>query len=224
MSDPDIRVLSTRPLPAALIESAREKGIAIDVIPFIAIETTADEELLRTLKQRRMTVVFTSANAVEAVGAAKDWKIFCLSGATRKAAAENFGEEAIVGVADSAARLAQKIIDHAAGAVCFFCGDLRREELPSILRQAGIEYREVVVYRTIATPQKIDGDYNGILFFSPSAVESYLSMNSVPEAATLFAIGNTTAAALEQYKVVISSRPEAAALIDQVIEHFQHKI
>jgi len=224
MSDPDIRVLSTRPLPATLIESARDKGITIDVIPFIATETTVNEDLLRALKQRRMTVVFTSANAVEAVGVAKDWKIFCLSGATRQAAANNFGEKAIVDVADSAAQLAQKIVDHAVRAVCFFCGDLRREELPSILRQAGVGYRDVVVYKTIATPQKVDVNYDGILFFSPSAVESYLSMNSVPATTTLFAIGNTTAAALKKYNVVVSSRPEAVALVDKVIEHFQNKI
>ncbi|MBS1603455.1 MAG: uroporphyrinogen-III synthase [Bacteroidetes bacterium] len=224
MSDPDIRVLSTRPLPAALIESARAKGIAIDVIPFIATSTTVDEQLLHALKQRRMTVVFTSANAVEAVGAAKDWSIFCLSGATRRAAAGNFGEETIVDVADSAAQLAQKIIEHGVRSVCFFCGDLRREELPSILRQAGVGCREVVVYKTIATPQKTGVDYKGILFFSPSAVESYLSVNTVPEAATLFAIGNTSAGALKRYDVVVSDRPEAAALVEKVIEHFQNKI
>ena len=72
MSDPDIRVLSTRPLPDELIKSARDKGITIDVIPFIATETTVDEQLMHALKQRRMTVVFTSANAVEAVGADSD--------------------------------------------------------------------------------------------------------------------------------------------------------
>jgi uroporphyrinogen-III synthase len=224
MSDPDIRVLSTRPLPDELIKSAGDKGIAIDVIPFIATESTVEEQLMHALKQRRMTVVFTSANAVEAVGAAKDWMVFCLSGATRHAAAKNFGQKAIVDVADSAAQLAKKIIEHGVRSVCFFCGDLRREELPSILRHAGIGYRDVVVYKTIATPRRIDVNYDGILFFSPSAVESYLSMNSVPEASTLFAIGNTTAAALKKYNVVVSDRPEAAALVDKVIEHFQNKI
>jgi uroporphyrinogen-III synthase len=211
-------------LPDALIESAKDKGIVIDVIPFIATETTANEDLLNALKQRRLTVVFTSANAVEAVGAAKTWKVFCLSGATRKAAVENFGEEAIIDVADSAAQLGQKIVEHKIRSVVFFCGDLRREELPAIFRQAGVGNRDIIVYKTTATPKKVDNNYNGILFFSPSAVESYLSMNSVSETTTLFAIGNTTAAALKKYNAIVSDRPEAGALVDKVIEHFQNKI
>jgi uroporphyrinogen-III synthase len=224
MSDPDIRVLSTRPLSGALIEVARSKGIAIDVMPFIATASVADEELLRPLKERRLTVVFTSANAVEAVGGGGDWKVYCLSGATRRAAEEKFGEAAIVAVADSAAELAQKIVDDGVKAVCFFCGDLRREELPAIFRRAGIGYKDIVVYTTTATPHKMEDDYDGILFFSPSAVESYLSMNAVPEGTVLFAIGRTTAAALKGYNVVVSERPEAGALLDKVTEHFQNKI
>jgi uroporphyrinogen-III synthase len=224
MSDPDIRVLSTRPLPGFLVETARDKGIAIDVIPMIKTTTTADDELLRALKQRRLTAVFTSANAVEAVGGGGDWEVYCLSGATRRAVVEKFGEEAIAGVADSAAQLGQKIVEHAVRAVVFFCGDLRREELPEILRQAGVGYRDIVVYKTTATPKKVDSNYDGILFFSPSAVESYLSVNDVPDGTALFVIGNTTAAALKKYNVVVSNKPEAAALIKKVIEHFQNKI
>jgi len=224
MSDPDIRVLSTRPLPGALVEIARDKGVAIDVIPMIKTATTADDELLQALKQRRLTAVFTSANAVEAVGGGGDWKVYCLSGATRRAVAEKFGEEAIAGVADSAAQLGQKIVEHAVRSVVFFCGDLRREELPAIFRQAGVGYRDIVVYKTTATPKKVESNYDGILFFSPSAVESYLSVNSVPDGTVLFVIGNTTAAALKEYNVVVSNKPEATALIDKVIEHFQNKI
>ena len=224
MSDPDIRVLSTRPLHNALIESARSKGIAIDVIPMIETATTADDELLRALKQRRLTAVFTSANAVEAVGGGGDWKLYCLSGATRRAVVEKFGEEAIAGVADSAAQLGQKIVEDAVRSVVFFCGDLRREELPAIFRQAGVGYRDIIVYKTTATPKKVGNNYDGILFFSPSAVESYLSVNSVPDGTSLFVIGNTTAAALKNYNVIVSNRPEAGALIDKVIEHFQNKI
>jgi uroporphyrinogen-III synthase len=224
MSDPDIRVLSTRPLSGALIEIARAKGITIDVIPFIATTTVADEDVLRPLKERRLTAVFTSANAVEAVGGGGDWKVYCLSGATRRAVEERFGQEAIVAVADSAAQLGQKIVEDGVKGVCFFCGDLRREELPAIFRQAGVGYRDIVVYKTTATPQKLDEIYDGILFFSPSAVESYLSANEVREGTVLFAIGRTTAAALKGYSVVVSERPEAGALVDKAIEHFQNKI
>ncbi|WP_431213210.1 uroporphyrinogen-III synthase [Puia sp. P3] len=119
MSDPDIRVLSTRPLSAALIENARSKGIAIDVIPFIVTTTVADEQLLRPLKERPLTAVFTSANAVGAVGEGGDWKVYCLSGATRRAVEESLGSAVIAGTADSASQLAELIAEKE---VYFFAG------------------------------------------------------------------------------------------------------
>ncbi|WP_431213209.1 hypothetical protein ACQ86N_47670 [Puia sp. P3] len=40
--------------------------------------------------------------------------------------------------------------------------------MPAALRRTGADVREVVVYRTEATPQKIVTDYKGILFSAPA--------------------------------------------------------
>jgi uroporphyrinogen-III synthase len=68
--------------------------------------------------------------------------------------------------------------------------------------------------------------YDGIAFFSPSAVESFFSINTVPEATRLFAIGETTAASISAYcsnPVVISDSPEKEALVRRMIDYFQLK-
>jgi uroporphyrinogen-III synthase len=216
MSKPIAYVLSTRELSAALVEKAAAKGVVIDSLSFIAIEPMKAVEL----PAASAVVVFTSVNAAEAVDGS-GWKIFCTSGATRRMVARRFGEAAIAGTADSAAELAATIVGEGwVKAVWFFCGDLRRNELPARLKQAGIQVHEVVVYRTKLTPQMIGREYDGIAFFSPSAVESFFSINKIPAHMRLFAIGRTTAEAIRRYcdnPVTTSERPDAELLINQII-------
>jgi uroporphyrinogen-III synthase len=219
MSKPIAYVLSTRELSPSLVEKAAAAGVVIDSLSFIATEALEVGEV----PARPSTVVFTSGNAVEAIEGAigEGWKIFCTAGATRRTVAERFGETAIVGTAESAAALAETIIGEGwVKEVWFFCGDLRREELPAMLRQAGLEVHEVVVYKTRLTPLKIGRVYDGIAFFSPSAVESFFSVNRIPAHTRLFAIGGTTAEAIRQRcdnPVTTSERPEAELLINQII-------
>lgn len=222
MSKPIAYVLCTRELSPALVEAAAVKGVVIDSLSFIAIEPLRSFEVPGAAE----VVIFTSVNAVEAVEGVEggSWKIFCIEGATRRKAAERFGEAAIVATAGSAAELAEAIIREGwVKAAWFFCGDLRREELPARLKEAGLEVHEVVVYRTRLTPRKIGREYDGIVFFSPSAVESFFSVNRLPAQTELFAIGGTTAAAIRQYsdkEVTTSERPEAELLINQIIHDY----
>lgn len=239
MSASIIYVLSTRPLSAASIEEAAAKGIAIDVLPFIGTEQVQDEKLTGLLGEsikRSLSAVFTSTNAVTAVAAGitpldgriaagSGWKIFCIEGATQRAVADRFGEAAIAGTGATARELAAEIIRHGqVREVWFFCGDRRREELPGILQAAGVTVHEVVVYRTTLTPQRIGKSYDAIIFFSPSAAESFFSANTIDPHIPLFAIGPTTAATLTQKcsnPVSVSKRPDETILIRQLIERLE---
>ncbi len=241
MATPPIYLLSTAALPQELVEEAAQKGIVLETGAFIRTEPVADEALgtrIRELGRQPLVAVFTSTNALEAIGdggavaegfgarGGRDWRIFCTSGATRQLVAERFGADAIAGTAESAAGLAAQIIRVVSGdaAVYFFCGDQRRDELPDLLKEAGLTVHEVMVYRTLLTPQKIDRDHAGIAFFSPSAVESYFSLNTAAEGVVLYAIGRTTAAAIQarsSRSVIISDRPGKDALIRIMIDHFQ---
>ena len=234
MPDPIIQVLSTRPLSPELIMSAAEKGISIDVIPFIrteAVEDVALRQRIGVLGKQKLVAVFTSGNAVEVVGEwvkdVKEWTIFCIGAATQQLVSRHFGEGAIADTAESALALAQKIVERrGAGDIFFFCGDLRREELPTKLREAGFRVNEVVVYRTKATPVVVKRSYEGIIFFSPSAVESFFLVNRVTDGTVFFTIGKTTAAAVRGFSgntTVTAEQPDAAILIRQVINYFQIK-
>ncbi len=232
MEQNNINILCTRPLNNFLVEDAKAAGIIIDEIAFITTEPVQTVEVQQEIEQALLlstTVVFTSMNAVDAVTTWQyeqqpDWNIYCIGTTTNKLVAENFGEASIAGTATSAAELAELIAaDRFIDKVIFFCGDQRRDELPQILQQNNIEVNEIVVYQTIAVPHKINKQYHGILFFSPSAVESFFKTNRVTAQTILFAIGNTTAGAIKKFtnnKIIISDQPGKENLVKKMMEYF----
>lgn len=225
-------LLCTRPLEQILVNKAAEKGLGIDIIPFIKTEPIISPTLtlqIRACQSRKITVVFTSANAVEAVAQQltirPDWTIFSLGGITKEAVYKYFGESSVAATAKNATALTDKVLLHKTiEEVVFFCGDQRLNELPEMLTAHGIRVNEIVVYSTIETPQLVEKDYAGITFFSPSAVHSFFSVNTIHTNVILFSIGKTTTATIRSYsnnKVITSEWPGKQQLIERAIAYFE---
>jgi uroporphyrinogen-III synthase len=233
MQQNEISILSTGSLDQPLTEAAAERHISIETIPFIVtkpLESAVLQPILKPLTQQAAYVVFTSTHAVEAVAnnlqsLPANWTFFCIGHATRKLVAKQFGDSSIAAVADNGAALAQEIIKYGvAKELVFFCGDHRRNELPDQLRASGTKVREIITYETKLTPQKLSRHYEGILFFSPSAVESFFSANAVSPHTVLFSIGQTTAKALQEHsenKIVVANKPDKADVMKKVFEYFK---
>jgi uroporphyrinogen-III synthase len=224
-------ILSTRSLPSALINKGAENNIRIDQVALISTEKIQTEETISKvldLIEEKIVAVFTSNNAVDAVGEmllrqSPEWQIFCTAGSTKTRVTEVFSKSNIVATAMDAAHLSEKIVESGYKNITFFCGTQRRNELPLTLREHKIALVEIPVYETITHSKKIESDYDGIMFFSPSAVEIFFSNNTTSNAAVLFAIGETTAASIKQYssnKVITSSFPAKEALLDTVVYYF----
>lgn len=232
MQQNNITILSTRPLPATVIRMARQQGIDIDVKSFIETETIQSVEVQQEIAQamlRSAVVVFTSMNAVEAVASfitdeMADWNIYCMGQTTQELVKKYFGEDSIAGTAGNAAELASLVLENGfTSEVMFFCGDQRRDELPSILRSNDIEVNEITVYNTIATPYAVSRQYNGVLFYSPSAVDSFFSKNKPGKETHFFAIGSTTAGAIKKHSsnnIIISDKPGKENLVAKAINYF----
>jgi uroporphyrinogen-III synthase len=232
MQQNKIAILSTRALHTELINKASEKNIEIETISFIETKTIEEDSLKQRilhLSHHQLTIVFTSMNAVEAVlyylsNKKIDWKIFCIGSTTKKLVKESFGENSIAGTADSASGLTDIIINQKnISSIIFFCGDKRRHELPEKLSQHSIEVNEIEVYKTLETPHFITRNYDAILFYSPSAVSSFFSINEIKEQTILFAIGNTTANEIKKYsdnKIIIGKEPEKELLAGEAIKYF----
>ena len=227
-----IEILSTRPYAAALIDEAAEMGITIHELSFIATEPIDDLSILQEIQTTftlQATVVFTSMNAVEAVadqllGFKPEWKIYCIGSTTRQLVEKYFGTDSIAGTAASAVALAELIAaESPVYELIYFCGNMRRDELPQILQEHGFEVDEIAVYQTTLIPRKIVKDYHGILFFSPSAVESFFKLNKAASHTVFFAIGSTTAAAIRNYsdnKIITADTQSKEEMLERVKEYF----
>ncbi len=226
-----IQILSTRPVGKELVNEADNNDIILDEISFIKTEEIIDAEIekkIRELSKQNITAVFTSINAITAVSkfitTKISWKIFCIGNTTKKLVKKFWGEDNIEGFADNANQLSKKILENSSiKNVTFFCGDKRRNELQDNLIKYGIDVDEIVVYKTTETPTVLTKQYDGLLFFSPSAVQSFFSKNSVSNATNLFAIGSTTANEIKLFTkqpIIIAQIPGKENLVKLAITHF----
>jgi uroporphyrinogen-III synthase len=228
----NINILSTRPIDITLIRNAADQHVSIDVVSFIDIEFIPIKNITDSIEfflNKKITAVLTSMNAVESLLRLKlseiEWDIYCIGNTTVELIKANFPKTNISGTANNAAALAKLILNEKnINAIHFFCGDQRREELPSLLNDNGVKVVEHIVYKTIPTPQVVSANYNGILFFSPSAVQSYFSLNKASAHQQYFAIGATTAAAIEQFSignVITVNETSKEKLVLHMLEHYK---
>lgn len=231
MQKTDWNILSTRPLPAPLLKEAATLGIHIDCLSFIDTEPVRNETLAQQIKAiaaQNTAVAFTSMNAVEAVchylTQKPHWRIYAIGNTTKQLAEAQLGP--VWDTAANAGALADSLIRNGETSVTFFCGDIRLDELPSRLKDAGVALEEIMVYHTIPLPHQIDKPYDGILFYSPSAVHAFFSNNgTLPQSTELFAIGPTTAAALNTYtnnRIYVAGSPSKEQLVRELMEHYRN--
>lgn len=231
-------VLSTKKLVPEIIEQAKHHDIIISEMDFISVNPIMTSikwnEVFSRIGNKIIGVVFTSAHAVNTVKKYINpnvnpdgigWKIFCLSGKTKKAVEAAEGSlGTIAATAENAALLANIIIKQEVKELVFFCSDQRRDELPHILQQNGIVVHEVIVYQTVETPKKMEREFEAILFFSPSAVRSFFSVNQLNENIVCFAIGTSTATAIASFvtnMVFVSESPEQEGMLKAIVQFRQ---
>jgi uroporphyrinogen-III synthase len=234
MQQTKIQILSTRPLDNALIDEAALNNIIIDIMSFIKTEKFINAEAKKRITElltQNATVIFTSINAVNAlkkyVSPALFWKIYCIGNTTKNLVTQVFGKESIAGFAYNGGQLSEVILNNnLLKKVIFFCGDKRRDEIPETLEKNKVAVEEIIVYKTIETPGTIRKEYDGILFYSPGAVESFFKKNAISGRTQLFAIGATTANAIEQFSnqpVISAEIPGKENLVNVAVNYFSKR-
>ena len=121
----------------------------------------------------------------------------------------------------NAKKLAEYLVDFIEGTeVTYFCSDLRLDDLPTILTDNNIEVNEVEAYQTKFDGEKVLDSVEGIMFYSPSTVKSFIKNNKANGIA--FCIGETTANEARQYfkDVRIAKVPTVESVIELVNLHY----
>ena len=217
-----IQILSTKTLLNNQKQALVNANFNVVEADFIRTESQVFE-----LNKINDNLIFTSQNAVQSFlldPKSEDLKtknVFCVGLKTKILLSESgFNVIAYTGYAADLAEIITLI--YANESYTFFSGNLRRETLPEALKEAKVKFNEIQVYETTLTPQKIETSVDAIMFFSPSAIESYLKENKIKNE-TCFCIGTTTSSALEGItkNIVIADQPTIEDVIEEVIAEYK---
>ena len=217
------KILSTKKL--SVTQKELLNNFTVDEIELIEIAFNTSIKLTSPIKN----AVFTSKNAV--IGIFNQFSsdelqfenVYCVGDKTAQFLEEKNVKVTVI--AHSAEELADEILlNKNIEEVYFFCGNLRRNELPEILTENNIKVNEIEVYTTNFKPVKIKNTYDGILFFSPSSVKSYLLKNTDTQSVA-FCIGNTTASeAIDDFEnVFVADEPTVENVIESVNQYFDYE-
>ncbi len=179
----------------------------------------------KILKTPIRNVVITSKNAVESIltmVSSQDLKfenIFCVGRKTRRLIEQKIGK--VTHMEKSAKKLAEYLVDYLEGTeLTYFCSNIRLDDLPTILKENNIEVTEIETYKTKHDSVAIEEGVEGVMFYSPSTIESYLLKNKADKIA--YCIGETTATEARKHfeDVRVAKIPDTERLIALVNEHY----
>jgi len=179
----------------------------------------------KVMKNEIENVVITSQNGVDAIlnsftkDEIKFKNIFCVGRRTKKRIETRIGK--VTYAARNAKKLAEYLHDKASiKEVTYFCSGIRLDILPAYLNEFNIVVNEVEAYKTMLSPVKIKDEVSGVLFYSPSGIESYLKENTTNKVA--FCIGETTAKEARKHfkNVQVANLPSIDSVLELVNNYY----
>ena len=215
------RILSTKKLSKALKNKLSDAKIELVEKNFIQTKSIDFET-----PQLNDYLIFTSKEAVKSVLKSETKNVLSKSCLCVGSKTRSFLEKkgfTVLESADYAEELIQIIESkYKTNSFTFFCGNIRRNTIPAFFQQNKIAYNEIVVYETKLKPHQIKESFDGVLFYSPSGVNSFLENNTLGNK-TCFCIGTTTAKALENKtkNIIIASQPTVENVINEVIHYYK---
>jgi uroporphyrinogen-III synthase len=196
-------------------------GAGISLVDYDAITITfLDFETPSAIEN----AIFTSQNGVlsflnkrQPLATVKN--CFCVGDKTKALLEENGLK--VQEVAQNSKELSEIIVtNYKNSSFLYLCGTMRREELPEVLKKEKIIIFQVKTYQTELKPKKFNQKWDGILFFSPSGVASYLSENKNSQDTIAYCIGNTTATSAQEHfeNVVVANVNSIESVIAKVVK------
>jgi len=239
---PPLVVLTTAPGSlAGLAEALRADGISVREAPLLSFGPPADwapvdRAIFRLPEFRAVAVTsprsaqaFASRLALHRVSPPRGQEAWASGVATAEALRDLFEPvhtpSSLVTIdAGAGSMLATSMVAARVGSpVLYACGDTRRDEMPAVLRAAGVIVEEVVCYRSVlAEPDEARRAISGadvLLIASPKLMTLVARVCPKDERPALVVIGPTTAAAARAAgwaPAAVARRPTLEAVGDRI--------
>ena len=209
----EFRLLSTKCLSVEQQNRLIQIGVSYSCWDFIKCTPTDFKA-----NSENKSLIFSSQNAVKSVFNQFRFSgnnCYCVGEKTQKLLEEN-GQK-VVKMTQNASILADFILKNTKKEpFLFFTGNQRMPVIEAAFARENRSLEVVETYTSSAQPKAM-GNYDAVLFYSPSGVESYLQNNSLADSAS-FAIGETTALSLKKYtdNIITATQPTIEHLIAAV--------
>ena len=177
------------------------------------------------LKAAHKNVVITSKNGVEAllnncpVEDLNFETIYCVGRRTKRLIEQKIGP--VKHSEKNAKALANYLVEFIEGSeVTYFCSDIRMDDLPTILEKNNIKVQEIEAYSTKLEAPKLESSIEGVMFYSPSTIQSFLQKNT-PDCIA-YCIGESTAKEAKKYfkDVRVAKIPTVESVIELVNQNY----
>lgn len=211
-------ILSTKKLSSS--QKKMFENANISLIEYDAIEINY---LKFKFPKKISNGIFTSQNAVKAFfnhhnsNISEMGKIFCVGEKTKAVLIKN--NQKVAKMMQNASELAKFIAnEYKNESFYFFCGSLRRDEIPATLKKENMTLFEVKTYETVLKKKVIHQKWDGILFFSPSGIQSFSAQNDIDNRLA-FCIGKTTASEAKKHtsSVFEANKTTVESVIEKAI-------
>ncbi len=212
-----IRILSTKVL------SALQKQLISNTINLDEYNAITISNLTPVIHDKIPNAIITSQNSARVVIKAKIHidHVYCVGQKTADLLKSNGYN--VVKESSNALVLGNYIVKNKqTETFVYLCGDKRRDELPTLLNKEKVFFVEQIVYKTSLNLKSFKNTtYQGVLFFSPSAVASFFEFNKASKM-VLFCIGNTTAMAAKKHSsnIIVSKKTTIESLIESVNNYY----
>ena len=234
------RILVSQPSPdngkSPYFELAEKNNLQIDFRPFIHVEGIPAREF----RQDRIdilehtAVIFTSKTSADhffriceelRINVPDSMKYFCVSESTAYYLQKYvvYRKRKIFHGRQSIHDLMDVIKKHSGENFLLPCSDIHKQSIPQLLEDNGISFSKAILYKTVCSDLSDlkDVNYDVLVFFSPSGIESYLTQNKAGDEVA-FCIGSTTATeAKNHFKNVVEAKtPSTESVLAAVNNYF----
>jgi uroporphyrinogen-III synthase len=224
----------------------KKYGVNITFRKFITIEGIPAKEFRkdRINLLDYSAVVFNSRNSVDhyfrmakemRVEVPDSMKYFCVSESTAYYLTKyvQFRKRKIFHCKENYENLAELVKKHKAEKFLIPCSDVHKQEIPKLLHEQKVTYREAVIYRTV--PNDLTGtdpsQFDLVLFFSPSGIKSLFKNfpDFRQDHALVGTFGTSTAKAAKEAGLRVdipaptATAPSMTMAIDQYLAHQSKK-
>ncbi len=210
-----MKILSTKILSDALLQDFPH---TIHCENFIEIVLENQENFVSKIPKQEANYIISSSNAVKSIENLHLKGNFLVIGNSTSAKLKALHCN-VTNAFQNAKKLGIFLQTYPTQTFYFLCGNLHRNELFHLTEKTSHQIIKIIVYQTKLIPKTIHENFEAILFFSPSAVQSFFKNNKISNETLIFAIGKTTANEIKKvgnFSVFYPEIPSEKAVLELV--------